>query len=48
MPIVLQIESKVDYLLCLESIVVCIIPLFIVVHLFIDMLLSTPLIATLM
>jgi hypothetical protein len=48
MPIVLQIESKVDYLLCLESVVVCIVPLFIIVHLFVDMLLFIALIATLM
>jgi hypothetical protein len=48
MHVVLQIESKVDYLLCLKSIVVRIVPLFIVVHLFVGRLLSTPMIATLM
>jgi len=46
--VILQIESKVDSLLCSESIVVLLIPLFVVVHLFVDMLLSTPMTATLM
>ncbi len=37
-PARLQIESKVDYLLCLKSIIVFLAPLFVIVHLFIDLL----------
>ncbi len=39
MPIIVQIESKVDYLLCSKFVVVLLVPLFIVVHLFVDLLL---------
>jgi hypothetical protein len=45
---ILPIKSMIDYLLCLESIVVFLIPLFAVVHLFAILLLSTPMIVTLM
>jgi hypothetical protein len=48
MLIVLQIESKVDFLLCLESIVVLLVPPFAIVHLFADLLLYVLVIATMM
>jgi hypothetical protein len=37
----LPIESKVDYLLCSESVVIFLIPLFVAMHLFVDLLMST-------
>ncbi len=42
------IKSKVDYLLCSKSIVVFLVLLFVVVHLFVNLLLFAPMIATLM
>jgi hypothetical protein len=41
MPLVFQIESKVDSLLCSKSIVIFLIPLLVIMHLFVDLLLST-------
>jgi hypothetical protein len=46
--IIFPIKSKVDYLLCLKSIVIFLVPLFAIVHLFANLLLSTPVITTLM
>jgi hypothetical protein len=46
--VILQIESKVDYLLCPKYVNVLLILLFTIVHLFVDLLLSTPMITTLM
>jgi hypothetical protein len=49
MHVLLQIESKVDFLLCSKFIVVLfLLPLFINVHLFVNLLLCTPMITTLM
>jgi hypothetical protein len=48
MPIVLQMESKVDYLLCSEFVVVFLVLLFTIVHFFDDLLLFDPMTATLM
>ncbi len=44
----LPIESKVDYLLCSESVVIFLIPLFVAMHLFVDLLMSTLVTTTLM
>jgi hypothetical protein len=46
--VVLQIESKANFLLCSESIVVFLIPLFATMHLFVDLLLFVPMTTTLM
>lgn len=48
MHVILQVESKVDYLLCPKYVNVLLILLFTIVHLFVDLLLSTPMITTLM
>ncbi len=45
---IFPIKSKVDFLLCLKSIVVFLVPLFAVVHLFANLLLFIPVIVTLM
>lgn len=46
--VILQIESKVDSLLCSKFVVILVVFLFIVVHLFVDLLLSTSMITILM
>ncbi len=48
MLVVLQIESKVDFLMYSESIVVFTIPLLVAIHLFVDLLLFIPMNVTLM
>jgi hypothetical protein len=46
--VVLQIELKVDSLLCSKFVDVLLVPLFVIVHFFADLLLSVLMTATLM
>jgi len=44
----LPIESKVDSLLCSKSVVIFLVPLFTTMHLFVNLLMFTPMTVTLM